>query len=70
MRCLKCGGKTKPIGGRVTVNVGDASFSVVTDVGHCSVCNLQVAQFNYKIEPICQPIVEDPLQAGGKEYNA
>jgi hypothetical protein len=70
MRCQKCGRKTQPIVGRVIITVGDASLSLITDVGHCEICNLQVAQFNYKIEPLVTPLSGDTLQIGDKKYNA
>ena len=52
MRCQKCHKKTMPIEGRVMMQIGDTTFSTITEVGHCGFCNIQTVQFQCKIEPL------------------
>lgn len=71
MRCNKCGGKIVTIDGRVSVQVGDSSFTTITDVGHCNLCNVQTIKFQYKIEPLMQIAAKkDFIDREEREHNA
>lgn len=52
MRCHKCGGKTVPREASVEVRFGDTMLTTITEVGHCSRCNVQTMRLECRIVPI------------------